>query len=94
MKIGEFDIHMACVDEFINEYDEISKHTKSKEQSDFESLILGNKHLGSTTTEEWTKDDENFSINTVGFSLKNDMKSTPPRKTFPFSSNMSVKKET
>ena len=52
MKVGEYDVHKQCVDQFITDYDEISKHTKSKEQSEFESLILGNKHFGDTTTED------------------------------------------
>ena len=66
------------------DYDEISKNIKSKEQSDFESLILGKKHYGSSITEDLTKDDENYSIKTKDYSLKMAERNTPPRKTFPF----------
>lgn len=66
------------------DYDELSKNTKSREQSDFESLILGNKNYGSTITEDLTKDDENGSIKTQEYSLKMAGRNTPPRKTFPF----------
>jgi len=66
------------------DYDDITENLKSKEQSDFESLILGIKHYGSSVTEDLTKDDENLSVKTKDYSLKMAERNTPPRKTFPF----------
>lgn len=39
MKIGDYDIHLHCVDGFMENYKDLDKEGKSKEQEDFESLI-------------------------------------------------------
>jgi len=85
MKVGDYDVHKQCLDKFLVDYKDITENLKSQEQSDFESLILGCKHYGSSImTEDLTKDDENTSIKTKDYSLKMAERTTPPRKTFPF----------
>jgi len=71
MKISDYDIHLPCAKDFMSHFDEITKESKSKEQEEFESLILGSKHFGNTASEDLTKDGENESLMTKSTMKKN-----------------------
>lgn len=87
MKVGKFDIHIQCVDEFMLDYKNECDEFKSKEQEDFESLILGPKKIGSSImTEELTKDDHVSTITGDHCCVNNEKMCSPGRKSFPVTS--------
>ena len=62
---------------------------KSKEQEEFESLIMGSKHFGCTATEDRTKDGENISLMTKSSVIHMENSTTEPKNLIEEKKNIS-----